>query len=154
MPFNVPLNTHSLVLTPPSIAASRAYKQAMATLVTLTAHPPAHTFDPSLASANSNMQSIFSSFLPNLQGQGPIGSAFRIILKLHQHTARRIANSFGRETLKFGYKKKEDEIRDKAIKVIDLLQHSAELGNMDALYTLSLVSLVCPIVIRVPTMGL
>jgi SEL1 protein len=137
-------------LTPLSITASRAYKQAMATLTTLTAHPPAHTFDPSIASASSNTQSIFSSLLPNLQGQGPIGSAFRIILKLQQHTARRLANSFGKETLKFSYKKKEDEIRDKAIKVIDLLQHSAELGNMDALYTLSQVSLVCSIVIHFP----
>jgi hypothetical protein len=126
----------------------------LATLTTLTAHPPAHTFDPSIASASSNSHSIFSSFLPNLQGQGPIGSAFRIILKLHHHTARRITNSFGRENLKFGYKKKEDEIRDKAVKVVDLLQHSAELGNMEALYTLSQLSLVCPLVIRVPSVGI
>jgi SEL1 protein len=118
----------------------------MATLTTLTAHPPVHTFDPSLASGSSNTQSIFSSFLPNLQGQGPIGSAFRIILKLQQHTARRITSSFGKENLKFGYKKKEDELRDKAVKVIDLLQHSSELGNMEALYTLSQVSLVCALV--------
>lgn len=124
--------------------ALRAYKQAVATLTTLTAHPPAHTFDPSLASASSNTQSIFSSFLPNLQGQGPIGTAFRIILKLQQHTARRITNSFGKENLKFGYKKKEDDFRDKAVKVVDLLQHSAELGNMEALYTLSQASLFPP----------
>jgi SEL1 protein len=115
----------------------------MVTLTTLTAHPPAHTFDPSLAFASSNSQSIFSSFLPNLHGQGPVGSAFRMILRLQQHTARRIAESFGKENLKFGYKKKEDDMRDKAVKVVDLLQHSAELGHMDALYTLSHISLVC-----------
>jgi SEL1 protein len=126
----------------------------MATLTTLTAHPPVHTLDPSLASASSNTQSIFSSLLPNLQGQGPIGSAFRIILKLHQHTARRITSSFGKENLKFGYKKKEDEMRDKAVKVVDLLQHSAELGNMEALYTISQVSLVCPLVIRFTALGI
>lgn len=126
----------------------------MATLTTLTAHPPAHTFDPSLASASSNTQSIFSSFLPNLQGQGPIGTAFRIILKLQQHTARRITNSFGKENLKFGYKKKEDDFRDKAVKVVDLLQHSAELGNMEALYTLSQASLVRSRVIHVLAVGI
>jgi hypothetical protein len=125
----------------------------MATLTTLTAHPPAHTFDPSLASASSNTQSIFSSFLPNFQGQGPVGSAFRIILRLQQHTARRIADSFGKENLKFGYKKKEDDMRDKAVKVIDLLQHSAELGNMDALYTLSQLSLVCILAVHVSVVG-
>ena len=115
----------------------------MSTLKTFTAHPPAHTFDPSLATAGSNVPSLFSSLLPNFQGQGPIGSAVRIILKLHQHTARRISNSFGRESLRFGYKRKEEELRSKAIKVVDLLQHSAELGNMRALYTLAQVSLVC-----------
>jgi SEL1 protein len=39
-------------------------------------------------------------------------------------------------------KGKEEELRGKAIKVIDLLQHSAELGHLDALYTLARVSLV------------
>jgi len=125
----------------------------MATLTTLTAHPPAHTFDPSLASASTNTQSIFSIFLPNLQGQGPIGTAFRIILKLHHHATRRITNSFGKEHFKFGFKRKEDELRDKAVKVVDLLQHSAELGNMEALYTLSQVSLVCPLVTHVSALG-
>jgi hypothetical protein len=41
-----------------------------------------------------------------------------------------------------GSRKKGDEMRGKAIKVVDLLQHSAELGNMDALYTLAQISLV------------
>lgn len=33
-------------------------------------------------------------------------------------------------------------MRGKAIKVVDLLQHSAELGNLDALFTLGYISLV------------
>lgn len=33
-------------------------------------------------------------------------------------------------------------MRGKAIKVVDLLQHSAELGHLDALYTLAQISLV------------
>ena len=41
-----------------------------------------------------------------------------------------------------GNKKKEEELKTKAIKVMDLLQHSADLGNKDALYTIAMVSLV------------
>jgi hypothetical protein len=39
-------------------------------------------------------------------------------------------------------KKREEEMRGKAIKVVDLLQHSAELGHLDALYTLAQILLV------------
>ena len=125
-----------------SRSAARAYKQAMTTLATLRAHSPQHTSDPSLVAGSGNSKSIFSSFLPNLQGQGPIASAVRIILKLHHYTFRRISNRFSQEGLGLGSKKKDDELRGKAIKVVDLLQHSAELGNMDALYTLAQISLV------------
>ena len=99
-------------------------------------------FDPALASTHGNSKSIFSSFLPNLQGQGPVGSAVRIILKIHQYTFNRIANVFSKDGLGLGSNKKDEELRGKAIKVVDLLQHSAELGNLDALYTLAHVSLV------------
>lgn len=37
-----------------------------------------------------------------------------------------------------------DEVRGKAVKVKDLLQHSAELGNTEALYKLAHISLVRP----------
>lgn len=124
--------------------AARAYKQAMTTLATLRAYSPQHTSDPSLVAGSGNSKSIFSSFLPNLQGQGPIASAVRIILKLHHHTFRRISTRFSQESLGLGAKKKDDELRGKAIKVVDLLQHSAELGNMDALYTLAQISLFPP----------
>ncbi|TFK44877.1 hypothetical protein BDQ12DRAFT_40330 [Crucibulum laeve] len=123
--------------------ASRAYKQALSTLNVLTAHPPLHTFDPSLAT-NGNSKSIFATFLPNFQGQGPIGSAVRIILKLHHYTVRRIVTGLGQEGLGLGSKKKEEEMRGKAIKVVDLLQHSAELGNSDAFFTLAQISLFPP----------
>jgi hypothetical protein len=66
-------------------------------------------------------------------------------MKLHYHTVRRIsiALGLGQETIGIGSKRKEDEQRSKAIKVLDLLQHSVELGSMEALYTLAKVSLVC-----------
>ncbi|RDB24755.1 Protein sel-1 1 [Hypsizygus marmoreus] len=124
--------------------AARAYRQAMSTLATLTAHPPAHTFDPSLVYGTPNTKSLFSSFLPNIHGQGPIGSALRIAVKVHHYTIRRIVNGFGKEGLGIGSRRKEDDMRGKAIKVVDLLEHSAELGNMDALYTLAHVSLFPP----------
>lgn len=124
-------------------AAARAYEHAISTLVTLTAHPPAFTFDPSLI-ANANSKSILSAFLPNLQGQGPIGSTLRILMKLHYHTIRRLSITLGlgQETIGIGSRRKDDEQRGKAIKVLDLLQYSVELGSMEALYTLAKVSLV------------
>ena len=133
------------------MAAARAYKQAISTLSTLTAHPPSHTHDPSFASSvNSN--SILSSFLPNFQGQGPLGSAIRIIIKLHQQSwLRRITSSFGKASLGLGgSRKKEEELHGKAVKVIDLLQHSAEMGYSDALYTLGQISLVRIFIVPVP----
>ncbi|KAF6760305.1 hypothetical protein DFP72DRAFT_102262 [Ephemerocybe angulata] len=125
--------------------AARAYKQAIATLSALKPHPsPQHVFDALLATSNDNTNSIFTSFLPNFQGQGPIGSAIRIILKLHHLATSRISSSFSKEGLGLGSKKREEEGKTKAIKVMDLLEHSADLGNMDALYTLGVVSLFPP----------
>lgn len=118
-----------------ALEASRAYKHAISTLVTLTAHPPTYTHDPS---ASSSAASLISSFFPNFQGQGPIGSAARIAIKLQQRFWSKSAFGKGRNK-----KKKEDEMRGKAIKVKDLLQHSAELGNTEALYKLAHISLVC-----------
>ncbi|KAH9485480.1 putative Sel1-like repeat-containing protein C1B3.10c [Psilocybe cubensis] len=123
--------------------AARAYKQALSTLTSLKAHPSQHTFDPALASGNGNSKSIFSSFLPNLQGQGPIGSLVRILMKLH-NSVNRVTNVLSPEGLGLGSKKKDEERRRKAIKVIDLLELSAELGNTDALFTLGQVSLFPP----------
>ena len=88
---------------------------------------------------NTNSKSFFSTFLPNLQGRGPIGSAVRIINRLQNQVVSSVS-TLGREF--GGSKKKEEEMRRKSIKVVDLLQHSAELGNTDALFTLAQISLV------------
>ncbi|KAJ3513423.1 hypothetical protein NLJ89_g2960 [Agrocybe chaxingu] len=124
--------------------AARAYKQALSTLSNMRSHPQQHIFDASLVQGNSNSKSIFSSFLPNFQGQGPIGTVVRILLKLHQSTFTRVSNVLNQDGLGLGSKKREEELRGKAIKVVDLLQHSAELGNVDALFTLAQVSLFPP----------
>jgi hypothetical protein len=79
-----------------------------------------------------------SSLFPNFQGQGPFGSAVRIALKLQQRLWAK--STFGHLGNK---KRREDEIRGKAVKVKDLLQHSAELGNEQALYKLAHISMVC-----------
>lgn len=65
-------------------------------------------------------------------------------MKLHYHTVRRLTSTLGlgQETIGMGSRWKEEEQRSKAIKVLDLLLHSAELGNTDALFTLAKVSLV------------
>ncbi|KAJ7502934.1 hypothetical protein B0H11DRAFT_1987068 [Mycena galericulata] len=120
--------------------ATRAYKQALNTLSTLTAHPPLHTYGSSFAAGNSpNSRSMLSSIFPNVQGQGPLASAARIAIKLQRQIVNVVLSGFGKES-----RTKREETKGKAIKVIDLLQHSAELGNSDALYTLAHVSLFPP----------
>ncbi|EGO00684.1 hypothetical protein SERLA73DRAFT_105051 [Serpula lacrymans var. lacrymans S7.3] len=126
--------------------AARAYRSALVTLSTLTAIPPSYTHDSSHISPSSNTNSFLSAFLPNPQGQGPLGSAIRIAIKLRQQFwLFRVFTSIGTDNGgNSGAKKKDDEMRGKAIKVIDLLQHSAELGSQDALYTLGQISLFPP----------
>jgi SEL1 protein len=67
-------------------------------------------------------------------------------MKLHYHTLRRLSLALGsgQESIGIGSKRKEDEQRTKSIKVLDLLQHSVDLGSNEALYTLAKVSLVRP----------
>ncbi|KAI0665661.1 HCP-like protein [Trametes maxima] len=124
----------------PAAEASRAYKQAVSTLATLTALPPMQSEEPSHHSSGYPL----SSFLPSIQGQGPIASAMRILVKLKNHSwlPRTVTEYLGRE-LPNG-RRREEEFKGKAVKVIDLLQHAAELGNTDALYTLGQVSLFPP----------
>jgi SEL1 protein len=124
-------------------SAARALKQALATLTTLTAHPPSYTHDSHFISSSSSLSNSFLSyFLPNLQGQGPLGSFLRIALKLHYKSWLSRLTSSKESSGYSGSKRKVEELRLKAVKVVDLLQHSAELGNMDALYTLARISLV------------
>ncbi|TFK26490.1 HCP-like protein [Coprinopsis marcescibilis] len=133
-------NSRSQEQVEQDVEAAWAYKQALDTLSALKPQPSQHIFDASLAAGHTNTRSIFTSFLPNFQGQGPIGSAVRIILKLHNFAT----TTFGKERLGLGSRKGDDDLRGKSIKVMDLLQHSSELGNSDALYTLAMVSLFPP----------
>jgi SEL1 protein len=43
-------------------------------------------------------------------------------------------------------RRRDDDLSRKAVKVLDLLQHAADLGHNDALYTLAHISLVNPVV--------
>ena len=113
----------------------------MATLSNLTAHPPPYDHDPFSQSSTSQASSFLSSYLPSAQGQGPIGRAIRIAIKLRQkYSPFRIFS--WTDSSATTARKKDEEVRGKAIKVIDLLQYSAELGNTDALYTLARLSIV------------
>ncbi|KAI0827882.1 HCP-like protein [Trametes gibbosa] len=111
----------------------------MSTLATLTALPPMQSDEPLHHSSGNPF-----SFLPSIQGQGPIASALRILVKLKNHSwlPSAVTDYLGREFP--GGRRREEEFRGKAVKVIDLLQHAAELGNADALYTLGQVSLFPP----------
>lgn len=117
----------------------------MATLTYLKVHDTLHASSSFGGTPSASKSSFISSFLPNLQGQGPTGSFLRILLKLHQITFGRIFNMLSQDSLFSFSKERVEELRGKAIKVVDLLQHSAELGNMDALYALAQISLVCAI---------
>jgi len=84
---------------------------------------------------------MLSSILPNPQGRGPLGSALRIVIKLrHQSWLPRFLSS--RLSHDSGRRRSDEELSGRAIKVIDLLQHAADLGHLDALFTLGKISLV------------
>lgn len=121
--------------------ATHAFKFAMITLSNLTAHPPPYDHEPFAQSSVSQVSSFLASYLPAAQGQGPIGNVVRIVGKLRQKFSpfRLLA---WMDTSAAAARKRDEEMRGKAIKVIDLLQYSAELGNVDALYTLAQLSLV------------
>ncbi|KIJ65896.1 hypothetical protein HYDPIDRAFT_27117 [Hydnomerulius pinastri MD-312] len=122
--------------------AARAFRSAILTLSNLTAHPPPYAQDPFAQPSTSQSSSFFSSFLPSAQGQGPFSSAIRVALKLRQQLSP--FQIFSSSDGMGAGSRKDEEMRGKAIKVVDLLQHSAELGNMEALYTLAQVSLFPP----------
>jgi SEL1 protein len=120
--------------------ATRAYRQALATLSTLSAQAPSYTHDPNYGVSNGYL----SSYLEH--SPGPIASALRVALKLKkqpgQWVRRVVYPLVGKEEGGGSRSRKEEDARGKALKVIDLLQHSAELGHTDALYTLGQISLV------------
>ena len=122
--------------------ASRAYGQAVSTLSTLTALPPSPSEESSPYLSHNNNGFQLSSLFPSIQGHGPIASAMRIAVKLlHQSWLPASFTGYVKEELGGG-RKKDVELHGKAVKVIDLLQHAADLGHNDALYTLAQVSLV------------
>jgi hypothetical protein len=122
-------------------SAARAYKQALATLATFTALPSSRAFETHHQFSWHTGNSILSSLLPNPQGQGPLGSAIRIAIKLrHQSWLPRFLSS--RLPQDSGRRRTEEELSGRAIKVIDLLQHAADLGHSDALFALGKLSLV------------
>ncbi|GBE81290.1 HCP-like protein [Sparassis crispa] len=135
---------NDIEIVDPAAEASRAYRQALSTLAALTALPAPQYEDASLHQSSHKSASLLSAFLPSMQGHGPIASAMRITAKLFQHSwlPYSVTSYLGRETATV--KKKNDEMQGKAVKVIDLLQHAAELGNTDALYTLGKISLFPP----------
>jgi hypothetical protein len=121
--------------------AARAYKQALATLTTFTALPSSRAFETHHQFSWHTGNSILSSFLPNPQGQGPLGSAIRIAIKLrHQSWLPRFLSS--RLPQDSGRRRSDEELSGRAIKVLDLLQHAADLGHSDALFALGKISLV------------
>ncbi|KAI5123803.1 hypothetical protein M0805_009098 [Coniferiporia weirii] len=115
--------------------ANKAYGQALQALASISTYQPLHT--PGVSDAQPN--TIFTTLFPNQQG--PIASLIRIIYKLRQQSwvPRFLSASLGRDSWSAGRKK--EEMQGKAVKVVDLLEHAAELGHMDALYKLGHVSL-------------
>jgi SEL1 protein len=123
--------------------AARAYKQALITLATLTSIPSyhSHSFDTHHQFSWNTGNSILSSILPNPQGQGPLSSALRIAIRLrHQSWLPRFLSS--RLSQDSGRRRSDEELSRRAIKVMDLLQHAADLGHLDALLALGKISLV------------
>lgn len=131
--------------------AGRAYKQALSTLAFFNDLPIAHDNDRPQGGGlysytyGHSSNSLLSTLLPNPQGQGPIASAMRIVMRLKQHSwiPPSITSLFSAQVTG-GNSKRDEEYRSKAVKVMDLLQHATELGHSDALYTLAQISLFPP----------
>ncbi|KAI0692089.1 HCP-like protein [Cytidiella melzeri] len=125
--------------------AARAYKQAITTLHHVNA-PYAHREDhiDLPYTIHNYSPSFWSTLLPNIQGQGPIATAFRIVLKLRHQTLLPgfVTKLLDRQT--GSSRRREEDLSGKAVKVLDLLQHAADLGHTDALYTLAHISLFPP----------
>lgn len=116
--------------------SEKAYKLACQAIAAVTQSQPVQSQTYSDVQSNS----FFTQIFPNQQG--PVASAVRIILKLRQQSwmPRFLSAGLGRDGWPLG--KKRDEMRGKAVKAIDLLEHAIELGHMEALYKLAHVSMV------------
>lgn len=123
--------------------ATRAYRQAISTLSALTAQLPGHTREASFNPYQAQNTPLLASFLPSIHGHGPVASALRIAQRLRQNSWMPSFIS-GRHDRSSSSRKKDEELKGKAIKVLDLLLLSTELGNMDALFALAKLSLLPP----------
>lgn len=66
----------------------------------------------------------------------------RIVLRLrHQQWLPNFLNNYINKESVFA-RRRDEELRVRAVKVLDLLQHASDLGHSDALYTLAHISLV------------
>jgi len=112
----------------------------MHTLSSLTAISTSHPQEASFVSGYTDpSSSILSSLLPWLERAGPLGPVVRAVEDVQDKFSEIMS------TLTSGpitSKRHDKELFRKAVKVVDLLQHSAELGNTDALYSLAQISLV------------
>jgi hypothetical protein len=127
--------------------ANRAFKQAVSTLHSITVAAaaaaeasPASSLLHSVPRTASTTPSLVWSFLPTAHGYGPLSSAIRIYQRIRSYPwlpaslSSRLAEG-GRETRKA--RRRDEDLRGKAVKAIDLLQHAAALGHTDALYLLA-----------------
>jgi SEL1 protein len=130
--------------------AALAHSQALQTLSALSA-AQTQSSDPYSHSSSSTQRSILSSFfgslLPTPNQRGPIATTLRILQRLRQQSwmPRLISTiaGFGISSGKGSSgRRRNDEMRGRAVKIIDLLEHAIELGNIEALYSLGRVSLV------------
>lgn len=107
-------------------AASQAYDKALRTLSSIGTVP---------APNQDGQTALFNNY------QGPIASALRIALRLvyQPWISRTVAYITGKEA---STTRRYEDARSKAVKVVDLLHYAADLGNLDALYKLAVISLV------------
>ncbi|KDQ55097.1 hypothetical protein JAAARDRAFT_195973 [Jaapia argillacea MUCL 33604] len=143
--------------------AQKSYRLALHILNQLTSLPPSSLsslpsspslFFPSSSSSSQNSHSpyqnkIWNAILPNPQGPGPLASALRILMKLRVQGERLVgrvrALGLGGGGSGGGKRGKgEEELRGRAVKVVDLLEHAGELGYVEAWWVLGQISLVPP----------
>lgn len=126
--------------------AAQAHHEALQTLSFLESSSSQPT---SSTTPRSLLSSSVGSFLPISNQRGPIASALRIVHRLRQQSWIPRPILF---LLNFGgpgphRNKSDEELSETAIKILDLLEHAIELGDVDALYTMGRVSLFPPAMI-------
>lgn len=121
--------------------AAQAHHEALQTLSFLESSPAQST---SSTIPRSLLSSFVGSFLPVSNQRGPIASALRIVHRLRQQSwiPRPILFFLNLGGPGPHHSRSDEELNETAIKILDLLEHAIELGDVDALYTMGRVSLV------------